>query len=280
MAHKLAFPTIFLLPTHLNSDELQHLHNSVGTLTSNISDASVIVGKLFRRERVLFELRRLGLDAENVTQQPAAKEPSTSTGGDDPDAKRQKRTHLVSQEGVSDDASDMVPVVHLGWLTESLAKNTVLPLDRFLLSTARRPLPDNIAGDKRPQATQTHSSPIHMNELGSPGTLKPPTLQTSRSSTPGSTTETDLPPVPESLVFRYSCQRSTPANTPNADFIQIMKDIRTLRLLGGDKVGTRAYSTSIASVAAYPYLITTRHGLFFYNHRVVNAYMLNIRYRD
>lgn len=55
----------------------------------------------------------------------------------------------------------------------------------------------------------------------------------------------------------FSCERATPLNPPNADFIAQLKIIRTARLLIGDEVGVRAYSTSIASIAAYPYLISS-----------------------
>ncbi|QPH17165.1 hypothetical protein C2857_001962 [Epichloe festucae Fl1] len=42
---------------------------------------------------------------------------------------------------------------------------------------------------------------------------------------------------------------------PNGNFIQELKRIRTFRLLQGDKIGVRAYSTSIATLSAYPYTI-------------------------
>lgn len=69
----------------------------------------------------------------------------------------------------------------------------------------------------------------------------------------------DLPPLPEWAVRRstYSCERATPANPPNAAFIAQLKIIRLARTLTGDEIGVRAYSTSIASIAAYPHSITS-----------------------
>ncbi|KAL8707553.1 MAG: hypothetical protein Q9220_007445 [cf. Caloplaca sp. 1 TL-2023] len=66
-----------------------------------------------------------------------------------------------------------------------------------------------------------------------------------------------LPPVPNWVVQRkmYSCERATPLTSPNDDFIAQLKEIRTARLLTNDEIGVRAYSTSIAAVAAYPYAI-------------------------
>lgn len=51
----------------------------------------------------------------------------------------------------------------------------------------------------------------------------------------------------------YSCERATPPENPNEEFIGQLKKIKLARVLIGDEVGIRAYSTSIASIAAYPY---------------------------
>lgn len=51
----------------------------------------------------------------------------------------------------------------------------------------------------------------------------------------------------------YSCERATPLHSPNEDFIEQLKKIKMARLLTGDEIGVRAYSTSIASLTAYPY---------------------------
>ncbi|MCJ1340864.1 hypothetical protein MMC09_006160 [Bachmanniomyces sp. S44760] len=55
----------------------------------------------------------------------------------------------------------------------------------------------------------------------------------------------------------YSCQRSTPLHSPNDAFIEKLKTIKLARLLTGDDIGVRAYSTSIASLAAYPNTLTS-----------------------
>lgn len=54
----------------------------------------------------------------------------------------------------------------------------------------------------------------------------------------------------------YSCERSTPLHPPNEAFIEELKKIKVARVLTGDEIGVRAYSTSIASLAAYPHVIT------------------------
>ncbi|KAL8785304.1 MAG: hypothetical protein Q9213_003449 [Squamulea squamosa] len=66
-----------------------------------------------------------------------------------------------------------------------------------------------------------------------------------------------LPPMPDWVLQNklYSCERATPLNSPNAAFSAQLMEIRTARLLTNDEIGVRAYSTSIASIAAYPYQI-------------------------
>lgn len=66
-----------------------------------------------------------------------------------------------------------------------------------------------------------------------------------------------LPPIPDYLHTAYSCQRPTPLNPPNDPFIDQLKKIRKARILLGDEIGVRAYSTAIASLAAYPYTLTS-----------------------
>ena len=66
-----------------------------------------------------------------------------------------------------------------------------------------------------------------------------------------------LPPLPDWVKENkvYACERATPLNSPNNDFLDELKKIKLARLLTLDEIGVRAYSTSIASLAAYPYRI-------------------------
>lgn len=70
--------------------------------------------------------------------------------------------------------------------------------------------------------------------------------------------DSDIPQPPEWVVkgVKYACQRFTPANGPNEDFIDQLKKIRTARTLIDDEIGVRAYSTIIASIAAYPHKLS------------------------
>jgi DNA polymerase IV len=68
----------------------------------------------------------------------------------------------------------------------------------------------------------------------------------------------DLPEMPEWVKagVKYACQRLTPKDQPNEAFIALLKKIKVARLLTNDEIGVRAYSTSIAALAAYPYKVS------------------------
>lgn len=67
----------------------------------------------------------------------------------------------------------------------------------------------------------------------------------------------DLPEMPQWVKrnIKYACQRATPKDNPNDPFLDLLKRIKLARLLTNDEIGVRAYSTSIASIAAYTYKI-------------------------
>ena len=68
-----------------------------------------------------------------------------------------------------------------------------------------------------------------------------------------------LPQMPKWVTDQviYSCQRRTPMISPNDDFIALLQKIKKARLLMADDIGVRAYSTSIAALAAYPRVLVS-----------------------
>jgi DNA polymerase IV len=68
----------------------------------------------------------------------------------------------------------------------------------------------------------------------------------------------DLPEMPDWVKqgVKYACQRQSPMSGPNEAFIGMLKKIRLARTLTNDEIGVRAYSTSIAALAAYPYKLS------------------------
>ncbi|OAX84954.1 hypothetical protein ACJ72_00680 [Emergomyces africanus] len=67
--------------------------------------------------------------------------------------------------------------------------------------------------------------------------------------------EAALQPTPDWVRDNiiYACQRSAFLHPPNEAFINQLSKVKKVRELNLDEIGVRAYSTSIASIAAYPY---------------------------
>lgn len=218
----LDFPPLYLLPNQLSADELHRLEGSIASLTYDIREAQLVVGNISKTARAQFELRRLKLDTEPVP------------------------------EGAPSAPTASVQVLRLSWLTDCLQRDTVLPTDNYLLyrgrkldadpSRKRRPSPILAGVPKRAR----RMSGGH----GQAGRLPPALVRQTTSEH-----DAPLPLMPAYLHTTYSCQRPTPVHPPNAAFIEELKSIRTLRLLQGDQIGVRAYSTSIATLAAYPHLL-------------------------
>ncbi|KAL7968528.1 hypothetical protein HDV63DRAFT_378911 [Trichoderma sp. SZMC 28014] len=292
-------PRIFLLPTHLQEDERRKLEERIPTLTHDSQEAAVILGKIFQPKRALFELRRLRLATEPVISvgvEEGAERSSRRERDDDTQEQPSKRPRLSGHEALktqneADDSvaldvlklpRDVVLVLKLAWLLDSLKQDVTLPVDDYLLYQGRK-LPSQPKKDTTPKtspsrqrfkgrasavlaraaedqqrtSTSPHSPQAARRRNDSPSTpsgrkrAEPPTLH--RETT--SEHDVPLPPIPDFLHTTYSCQRPSPVNPPNAAFIKELKAVRKLRLLQGDQVGVRAYSTSIASLAAYPFLI-------------------------
>ncbi|KFA46617.1 hypothetical protein S40293_08529 [Stachybotrys chartarum IBT 40293] len=269
----LDFPRIFLLPTHLQPEELHSLEDSIPTLTYNAHEADVVLGKIGTQQRATFELRRLKLETEPL---PA---PSEAPRGEaSRSAKRRKVASLddpigsassdldPASPGCDEEHVNTVKVVKLAWLTNSLEEGRILPYTSYLLYEGRRihrgnaPVPVKTTPLATPPSTRFKqaagggprnlaSNDTHASSPRARGSSQAPALLHQTTS------EHDLvlPPIPAYLTTTYSCQRPTPVDSPNASFIEQLKKVRTLRILQGDQIGVRAYSTSIATIAAYPH---------------------------
>ncbi|KAK4177498.1 putative DNA polymerase [Triangularia setosa] len=307
MAPDLDFPVIFLLPSHLGSEELQELEEQIPTLTYDINEAEVVLGKITRKERALLELRKRKLITEEVQKHeytPPASPPrkrirqsaTPALGSSDIDSdtcsEGEIQRRLTGPVPTPEDTST-VKVTKLTWFTDSISAGEVLPLDdKYVIYRGRKVMqpppapasvqttptktPSNIlkrAHEDTPPSSQkayssqrytpsNHSSPkpgvtYSSHPLKSSRPKRPALL---RQTTSEHDLDTHLPPIPPCLHTTYSCQRSTPANPPNQDFISsVLLKIRLTRTLTGDKIGVRAYSSAIATVAAYPYRFQTQN---------------------
>ncbi|KAF7547834.1 hypothetical protein G7Z17_g7468 [Cylindrodendrum hubeiense] len=275
----LDLPPVFLLPTHLQLAELHELEGKIGSLTYDINDAKIVVGNISRRERAMFELRRAKLQTvplqqhQRIAHDGSPRSPADMDDDDNPHASKRRRL-----SGLSDQTANIVKVVKLAWLKDSLEQGEVLPVDPYLLYEARKVSPDNAsrlnktsspssileraARDQldQPAMSSSPSRMRHTSRLDTPSMASPSQQPPSLARQTTSEHEIALPPVPDFLKTTYSCQRPTPVNPPNDDFVRVLKQVRTIRLLRGDQVGVRAYSTSIATVAAYPFPLKTSEG--------------------
>lgn len=299
----LEFPIIYLLSTHLDPDSLSEWESKIPTLTYDINEASIVLGKISNPERARFELRRRkiitedidtlsvsvpNLDTQSQHPSPPLKRkrsnnlhnpaPTSTSGGDkglyggtDAQTINHSGQKLDSAAEHGDSDKSVVNVLKLAWFGDSLAHRSVLPIDKYLLyrgrkteqiiQRARQEGKDGHDQNSIPKrnAPRAHESMSQHSRISTH--TKRPTL------TQESTSEHDLrshmPPIPEYLHTTYSCQRPTPCSPPNDLFIEELKKIRALRTLEGDAIGVRAYSTSIASLAAYPFLILHPAGKHF-----------------
>lgn len=112
--------------------------------------------------------------------------------------------------------------------------------------------------EQKAQSTSTSPSNRHKRRHDASATLSQNAPSLLHQTT--SEHDTTLPVIPEFLRTTYSCQRPTYMNPPNEAFVNILAEIRTIRRLREDEVGVRAYSTSIASIAAYPYVLGNAQG--------------------
>lgn len=169
------------------------------------------------------------------------------------------------------DQTDVIIVAKLEWLDKSLQARELVPIDPFVVYQARK--------TEKPTSTKAATTANIMQRTKEdamykkPAAAPPPGRFAARrsreppdglSSQPPklyrqTTSEHDqvvqLPPVPDWVKNRvmYACMRSAPLHPPNERFIEQLVKIRKTRELTLDEIGVRAYSTSIATIAAYPY---------------------------
>ena len=128
-----------------------------------------------------------------------------------------------------------------------------------ILSRAQADMTDQGLGKSASKETKVGIAPFPAaNSRGRPSPKAPSLLRQSTTEHDHDLAR-DLPEMPDWVKrgLRYSCQRSTPVNGPNDSFIGELKKIRLARKLTSDEIGVRAYSTSIAAIAAYPHTLTS-----------------------
>lgn len=225
-------------------------------------------------------------ESDNDSVQHLGKRKRSSSSGDECEVA------VVSEPIVVDPC--VVQVVKLSWLQDSFNTGQLLSLKDYLTYSGKRTTEakstptfarPTVPASKSQETLPTKSTtPSTMNtasailsraraDAGITSTTESTTsflhrAQPSHHPRPNlihqTTSEHDLGhssdlPIPPSWVLRhstYSCERSTPLVTPNDAFIFQLLKIRLARTLTLDEIGVRAYSTSIASLQAYPYTVS------------------------
>lgn len=291
----LKFPVIFLLPAHLHGEQIEELESQIPTLTYDPKEAEVFLGRITQKMRAEMELRKRNIHTEEVqadaqgspTSSPRSKRrklaepPGAHAAASDSDSTYEgaEDQTLPSDRSPSRNSQATVKVVKIPWLTGSIKAGALLPMKDYLvyegrklrqsppvapITTPSRPKGEDImkraAGDVRSEGpgSSTSSPRFRKKAYGDRGSTTLPAIPT--ETTTDHDGDTDLPPIPAYLRTKYACQRPTPVNPPNIAFIEALKEVRTIRTLKGDEIGVRAYSTSIATLSAYPYTISSARG--------------------
>lgn len=172
-----------------------------------------------------------------------------------------------------------VKVIKLEWLHKCMDAGESLPLDPYVVYQGRIvPRPEittisptsikdqdakhildrareDAASKPLPSFMKSHfmSRRSKEQEDGPQSQRQPPKLY--RQTTSEHDEAVPLPPPPDWVKnnVMYACMRSAPLHPPNEKFMEQLIKIRRARELTLDEIGVRAYSTSIAAIAAYPY---------------------------
>lgn len=184
------------------------------------------------------------------------------------------------------DLKEHILLLKLDWLDVCLKNNALLPYTPHLVYFGKivpQPAGDSSPPSKAPgivtyiKATPESSSQSSSRNLASRNAMPharrfqssrplltkpaPPKLHrttTSEHDNSSTASPSGIPPLPSwatSKTSSYACCRSTPLNAINSAFISALSSIKLTRILTLDEIGVRAYSTSIASLSAYPHLI-------------------------
>ncbi|KAF3289504.1 hypothetical protein TWF970_003280 [Orbilia oligospora] len=269
-------PNIYVLPTRLNdsqrADIVSNIKSKHYTVVESPKDAIIFIGDVLGSKRALLELRFLGL---NTTDATTIKVPAKGT-------KILKVVKLewyakAIIEGIDADIDDYI--IYNGIYPakspfNNQSSNTITPGKR---SASPPTLAEKQAEDRsrsesilrRAKAATHQAAPgtRHLRHKGPSQDSQPPqpfkrpkliSQQSTDSQEEAERVASNLPPLPQWVIKKqkFSCTRSTPADPPNQDFLDALFKIRLNRILISDEIGVRAYSTSIASIAAFPHKIT------------------------
>ena len=101
----LALPPTYLLQTHLSLEVLHELEDQIASLTYDITEAKLVLGKVTTKQRALFELRSRNLLTEEVSAKKAEAGAGDGKVGGTRPPKRRKVENLKDKEVILVDSS-------------------------------------------------------------------------------------------------------------------------------------------------------------------------------
>ncbi|KAI5294808.1 hypothetical protein KEM52_003144 [Ascosphaera acerosa] len=280
-------PPVYVLPLNLQLDVLHLIEEAVSdcgaTLTYDVTEAGLVLGKVAQKKRAALELRILGQRTEEVeASDRILLETRLGTAAD-----------IEAPETSQRLPDDCIIVVRLDWLLESLKAGSPLPLSQYLVYVGRkvtasrtesgsarstsssRPVgsildrakadlaaivrsPGSVFGGShskrwRSRTAQTAVTVARSRSASAERRSAADQLTLMRQTTSEQEAAAHMPPAPEWVEkgIVYACQRSAYLHCPNEAFVEQLQKIRRIRELTLDEIGVRAYSTAVAAIAAY-----------------------------
>lgn len=227
------------------------------------------------RKKRKVETNSDGKDVINLDSDTASDTDTESEGKSRASSRTASRNSSVTLDAIGKN-KDTVKVLKVGWYYDSVKAGKLLPIEKYLVYEGRiiakptsqwpgdsKPtLPASIlSGGKASSVNPVHRhKTIHGNRTSPAKGSQRPHLH--KETTSDEEVNRKLPPLPEYLNSKYSCERPTPLHTPNDDFIAQLKLIEHARILTNDDDNTsaysdRAYSKAISAIAAYPHKLKT-----------------------
>jgi DNA polymerase IV len=120
----LALPPTYLLSTHLSLETLHDLEDQIPTLTYDITEAKLVLGKVTTKQRALFELRSRKLWTEDVLLVKREVEDAGISGNAGVGTSPRKRRRTDDTEAI--EASEVDLITESEAETESLTESSVV----------------------------------------------------------------------------------------------------------------------------------------------------------
>lgn len=166
-----------------------------------------------------------------------------------------------------------IKVLKHTWYADSIAAGELLPVDKYLVYEGRIVDAPNMPEEKKITTSTSNGglqsrAPAAAALVSSNKSFRRHGYQKSRGNNSQSSPapllhettedhEANFPPIPEYLHTKYCCERPSPLHCPNEAFQAQLRILRKSRLLEDKPMNARAYNGAIATIASYPYTITS-----------------------